>query len=353
MNNTQKQLNYKHIITKAWEEFDDRHAVQRVIDASPKVSTNNVFKVIFNGREPVFAKLSDYGKYDDFREEHIIINNLSNNLEAPYENFLAHPLVKRNEVFIYRYSSDDRNAWVVFYNPIRMKSKLPRRLDERLIYTIGQEAARFHRACSNVSNQLPTSSKNIATDIRNLIHRIDEGKFERPTDERNLIRDHAEIFLEEITKLNYFTDVEKIPVFVDWNIGNFSVRGDGTFYSRWDYDWFRVTSRVLDFYFFSRVVSSIGDRTEFSYVVDTLNEDRFLLFLKTYHSIFPLTEREVRLIKEAYRFFILNYVVKDGYLFFLPKYADKFRVEAYKNYLPSIDTNYNVDVILKALKIKQ
>ena len=79
--------------------------------------------------------------------------------------------------------------------------------------------------------------------------------------------------------------------------------------------------------------------------------ERFLLFLKEYHRIYPLNETEVRLIKEAYRFFILNYVIKDGNHFFLPSFAKKLQAEAYSLYLPTIETNYNVDKILKALKL--
>ena len=107
----------------------------------------------------------------------------------------------------------------------------------------------------------------------------------------------------------------------------------------------------MDFYFFSRVCSDVGDRTVFSYLVDTLMEDRFMMFLKEYHRIFPLTEPEVRLIIEAYRFFILNYVIKDGPYFFRKTYSNKLAKEAYDIYLPAIETNYDVDKILRALKI--
>jgi len=345
----QNKLDYCKVIQMAWEEFDDRHEIKRIFDVSAQVSTNHVYQVEFHDRQSVFAKLSDYGKYDHFREDHIIINNLANNLEAPYDYFLAHSLVKKNEVFIYRYHRADKKAWVAFYNPIRIRNKLPRRLDDKLIKTMGRELAKFHRCCSNVSNQLPHASKNIATDIRNLLQSIEKGKFKASEKEQNIIQQHSDIFLEELGRLNYFTRIETIPTFVDWNIGNFSVRNNGKFYSRWDYDWFRVSSRVLDFYFFSRVVSDVGDRTVFSYLIDTLNEDRFLLFLKEYHRVYPLTETEVLLIKEAYRFFILNYVVKDGNHFFLPSFAKKLQEEAYTLYLPTIEKNYNVDKILKAL----
>lgn len=347
----QKQLNHKLIIKQAWEEFDDRHEVKNIFDVSANVSTNHVYKVSFYEREPVFAKISEYGKFEHFKEDHVIINNMANNLESPYDNFLARSLTKRNELFIYRYYENGKSAWVVFYNPIKIKNKTPRRLEEKHIRKLGRELARFHKACSNISNQLPIASKNVVTDMHKLTKMMDTGKFCASQPEKDLIRKQCEIFLTATDKYNYSTEIETIPVFVDWNIGNFSVHGNGSFYSRWDYDWFRESTRVMDFYFFSRVVSDVGDRTVFSYLIDTLMEDRFIMFLKEYHKIFPLTEPEVKLIKETYRFFILNYVIKDGTYFFLPSYARKLQKEAYDLYIPAIETNYDEEKILKALKI--
>ena len=80
-------------------------------------------------------------------------------------------------------------------------------------------------------------------------------------------------------------------------------------------------------------------------------EERFLLFLKSYHQIYPLMEKEIRFLKEAYRFFILNYVVKDGRHFFHEIFASKLQKEAFDIYLPSIDKQFNADIILKALNI--
>ncbi|MDD4192181.1 MAG: hypothetical protein PHI28_12675 [Mangrovibacterium sp.] len=343
-------IDYFQIIRQAWEEFDGRHQIRGIYDVSAHVSTNQVYKVSFYNRKPVFAKLSDYGRFEDFREDHIIINNLANNLEEPYENFLARSLVKRNELFIYRYDQKNSAAWVVFYNPLKVRCRLPRRLEEKQIKKMGRELARFHLACSNVARQLPVSSKNLVTDIDQLINTIQKNT-ETTRGQKKLILVQCEVFLTNIGSINYLTDLESIPVFVDWNIGNFSVTPDGKFYSRWDYDWFREANRVIDFYFFSRVVSDIGDRTVFSYLIDPLMEDRFMLFLKEYHRIYPLTEPEVRLIREAYRFFILNYVIKDGAYFFREAYARKLQKEAYEAYLPAIETNYHVEKLLKALKL--
>ncbi|KOH46376.1 aminoglycoside phosphotransferase/kinase family protein [Sunxiuqinia dokdonensis] len=344
-------LDYFQIIRRAWAEFDDRHEIKGIYDVSAHVSTNQVYKISFYDRQPVFAKLSEYGNFEHFKEDHVIINNLANNLEAPYENFLARSLVKRNDLFIYRYYEQNSTAWVVFYNPIKIKHKMPRRLEDKHIRKLGRELARFHKACTNVANQLPNASKTVVTDIHRLLRNIDTGKFCGTQEQRDLVKQQCESFLIQADRVNYSTQIETIPVFVDWNIGNFSVRGDGKFYSRWDYDWFRESTRVMDFYFFSRVVSDVGDRTVFSYGIDTLMEDRFIMFLKEYHRIFPLNEAEVRLIREAYRFFILNYVIKDGTHFFLPSYARKLQKEAYDLYIPAIDTNYQVDKLLKALKI--
>jgi hypothetical protein len=56
-------------------------------------------------------------------------------------------------------------------------------------------------------------------------------------------------------------------------------------------------------------------------------------------------------LKEAYRFFILNYVIKDGRFFFHDLFAIKLQKEAYEIYLPSIEKEFNADIILKALNI--
>lgn len=346
-----QKIEHIEIIKHAWSEFDDRHEIKGIYDVSAHVSTNQVYKISFYKREPVFAKLSDYGKFDDFREDHIIINNLANNLERPYENFLAQSLVKKNELFIYRYHQERESAWVIFYNPIRILHKLPRRLNEKQIRKLGRELARFHIACTNVSNQLPIPSKTVVTDIHHLQKSIEKGKIKMCESHKSMIQRHCDYFLFNADKVNYATEFESIPVFVDWNIGNFSITADGKLYSRWDYDWFRMSSRVMDFYFFSRVVSDGGDRTVFSYLVDTLMEDRFMVFLKEYHRIYPLTEPEIQFIKDAYRFFILNYVIKDGPHFFRQSYSNKLIKEAYDTYFPALDANYRVEKILKALKI--
>ena len=338
------------IVKNAWLKYDQSRTIKSVRDISANVSTNHVYRIDFKGHQPVIAKLSYFGLYENFVEDHTIINGLANNLPSPYENLLSRSLMKGNGLYIYRHQDSILDAWVVFYRPIEIKHKLPRRLDENHIIGLGEQFAHFHRACYSIRNTLPTASKTQQTDIDHLLEIIETelGQFEH-RGHQDTIKEHCQLFLENSATLK--TDsFPRIPIFLDWNIGNFSITKDLKLFSRWDYDWFRMSSRIMDFYFFSRVVSNVGDRTVFSYNISTLWEERFILFLKTYHSVYPLTENEIRFIPEAYRFFILNYVIKDGRYFFHEIFATKLQMETYESYLPSVAA-FPVDKILKALKI--
>ncbi|MBU1820482.1 MAG: hypothetical protein KKG00_03070 [Bacteroidetes bacterium] len=343
-------VNYPAIIEEAWAGFDASKKIVSIEDISAKVSTNHVFRIQLDNDDQVIAKLSYFGKYEHFREDHRIIHALSNNLLFPFENVLTKSLVKNNQVYTYRYQKGLVDTWVVFYNPIRTKEKLPRRLNEEQIKLLAVQAAKFHKACFRTNSVLPKSSKKLRTDIQELLDILDTetGEFEHRL-HVEFLKEQCAIFLKNTQKLNVI-QFDLLPVFVDWNIGNFSVNENFQLYSRWDYDWFRVSTRIMDFYFFSRVVSDIGDRTVFSYVIGPLMEDRFMLFLEEYHKVYPLTENEIRFIPEAYRFFILNYVIKYGRYFFHRTFAIKLQKEAYEIYFPSIET-FDAAKILRILGI--
>jgi hypothetical protein len=345
-------INYPEIVREAWNGYDPSRTILTIEDISPMVSTNRVYKIAFTDEGFIIAKLSTFGKYEHFKEDHRIIHSLSNNLLYPFENLLAKSLLKNNRVYTYRYRKGKKDAWVVFYNPSRVMQSMPRRLQEGHIRNFGRQIGKFHLACSRIRNVLPKSSKTLRTDINTLLEEIEnnEKKFGgKPQAE--LIKYHCEQFLKNRIKCNAGS-FETIPVFIDWNIGNFSVVDNFELFSRWDYDWFRMSSRMLDFYFFSRVVSDAGDRTVFSYLIGPMMEDRFLLFLSEYHKINPFIADEIRFLREVYRFFILNYVVKNGNYFFSEHYAKKLQAEALNIYLPSVDRDFDPDMIIDHLKIR-
>lgn len=80
-------------------------------------------------------------------------------------------------------------------------------------------------------------------------------------------------------------------------------------------------------------------------------EDRFLIFLKKYHEVFPLTRPEVLFIKEAYRFFLLNYVVREGNYFFRPDFAKQLQADVFNEHLKTMDDIFDVDRLLHALDL--
>jgi Ser/Thr protein kinase RdoA (MazF antagonist) len=346
-------MDYSFIIRKAWEGYDASKTIRDIEEISAMVSTNHVYRITFDDDDIIIAKLSYFGKFEHFKEDHRIIQTLAINLLYPFENFLARSLQKNNRVYIYHHKQGkSQDAWVVFYNPTRILERLPRRLEDKHIKKLGQQVGRFHKACSRVKNVLPKSSKTLRTDISVLMQQLEADPKQFGSGmQADFLKYHCETFLKNRSKYN-MSSFEIIPVFIDWNIGNFSVTPDLDLYSRWDYDWFRMSYRLLDFYFFSRVVSDVGDRTVFSYVINTMMEDRFILFLKEYHKVNPLTADEIRFLKEAYRFFILNYVVKDGKHFFNEQYAKKLQAEAFDVYLPSVDRDFDAEKIIEALKLK-
>lgn len=341
---------FKEIIEEAWQNYDASRSILKCEDISARVSTNHVYLMELEGGEKVIGKLSYFGSHENFVEDHTLINALALNLPAPYEYFVSHSLTKKSQVFTYRYQDSILDAWVVFYKPIKVDQLLPKKLSIKQIQRLGGEVAKFHKTCTSIANVLPDWSKTVRSDLDHLLEILEteEGGYTHRGFEDE-IRDQVATFLDAMDHLKG-DDMKAIPVFVDWNIGNFSVTKKGEFYSRWDYDWFRMSSRVMDFYFFSRVCSTAGDKTFFSYLVDPLMEDRFMEFLKSYHEVFPLTRNEILYMKEAYRFFILNYVIKDGRYFFHEIYASKLQREAYDLYFPQID-KFDAEKILSILGI--
>tara|TARA_Y200000002_G_scaffold381764_1_gene396716 strand:- start:1429 stop:2469 length:1041 start_codon:yes stop_codon:yes gene_type:complete len=342
-------IDFNAIVRSAWHDYDSSRELLHIEDISAKVSTNHVYRMILSDKTSIVAKLSYFGRYEHFVEDHSIINSLSNNLPNPFEDVLSRSLMKGNGLFVYRHKQESADVWVVFYRPIKTRHKLPKRLDEEQIVKFGNQMGQFHAACEKVRHTLPSSAKTLMVDIDDLLVHLDtdEAHFEHFM-YWDLIHEHAEIFKHNFHNLNAGSLV-RIPVFVDWNIGNFSVTKGLRLYSRWDYDWFRVSSRVLDFYFFARVVSDIGDRTMFTYNVDILMHERFKLFLRSYHRVNPLNEREILFLKEAYRFFLLTYVVKYGRFFFHELFANTLQKETFETHLPSLDDRFDPSSLLDIL----
>lgn len=322
------QIDFEKVVKDAWQAYDASRPIRSIKDISARVSTNHVYRIKFEDGTSIIGKLSYFGTYEHFVQDHTIINALSNNLPAPFHDCLARSLFKGDKLYVYKTEEESVPMWVVFYRPIVVKHKLPARLQEEHIEKLGIEFAKFHRACTIVRNTLPSSSKSMKSDVIELLNYLEteEGEFEYGA-MIHMIREHCQAFLNFYESSSH-QHIPIIPVFVDWNIGNFSITGRKRLYSRWDYDWFRMSTRMIDFYFFARIVSDVGDQTTFTYNIGVLKEERFLRFLSYYHEVYPLTKEEIMFLPEMYRFFLLNYVLKYGRYFFHAIYSNQLKLEA-------------------------
>jgi hypothetical protein len=363
----------------------DERSVTQFVDVSARVSNNRVFRLTLSDDTHLFIKASNYGSYFLFIEDNDRVMRLAAGLQnTRFSEFLATPITRTNRPCTYY----DGEVWAIAYHEVEKRYALPRILSEGQIANLAQEIASFHGATetARVGMAIPPTSTSIKSDAVNLLDRVSTRGTARSlhltAQHRDIVRKHTEEFLFALDDLGY-DDWPKLPVLIDWNSGNFSVSIDSddhdddddeddsenhsgsgkekdsgtlsiddtrhfSLYSRWDYDWFRTENAMLDFYFLSRVASATGDRTRFTYGAHTLTEDRFLRFLAAYHQQRPLTERDVRFLPEAYRFFILHYVIAEGDHFFRADLWHQFQREAVDHYLPSL-ANLDLSPLLRII----
>ncbi|HKO92737.1 MAG TPA: hypothetical protein VJU61_16395 [Polyangiaceae bacterium] len=328
------------LVLAAWQAYDSQRQIVAAEEISANVSTNRVYRLVLSDKKEFVAKVSSYGSFVHFRQDHQRIQQWSQLLSSGgFRNFLARVAERDGKAFVYKQG----NRWVAFYHKAGFYDFLPKLLSDTDVTALGRNLASFHQASLRVTTDLHPTWKTVGSDIANFYDQLDNGEWRQERGIRNaeeaLIRRHCDTFLANVEACGYH-GWAKLPILVDWNTGNFSVGFDTSgfkFYSRWDYDWFRIDSRMFDFYFASRVVRESGDQTVFSYTTGPLFEPRFIEFLKAYHSVFPLTEAEILFLEEAYRFFILNYVVGSGEHFFRPAIWQRLMRESLDTYLPSLD----------------
>ena len=67
-------IDFTEIVKEAWLAYDHTRDIIRIEDISAKVSTNHVYRVTFTDGSFIIAKLSYFGKYEHFVEDHSIID---------------------------------------------------------------------------------------------------------------------------------------------------------------------------------------------------------------------------------------------------------------------------------------
>lgn len=343
------RLDHRAAVHAAWAEYGDPRHLVGLDEVSANVSTNRVYRLHLDDGSTLVSKVSSYGSYFLFVEDHERLRLCASLLDTTrFAGMLADVWTTRQDHLrpgerAHIFTWYDRTMWAVFYDDVPRGEALPRVLTEDMIRNLGREMAEFHLACADLAPQIPGGSKTIKSDAIHLLDLLESPfaprNFDLPPEAIGLLWRHTHEFLERLVELGY-DEWTKMPVLIDWNLGNFSVKPvDGGFrlFSRWDYDWFRIEPRMLDFYFLSRVSSSTGDRTRFTYGAHTLVEPSFLAFIDSYTDVYPMSREELEFLPEVYRFFILNYVVREGARFFRSDLCAQFRRDAVRSYLPAFE----------------
>lgn len=332
---------HRSALEAAWNGYGDPREIESVDEVSADVSTNRVYRLHLEDGSTIISKVSSYGSYFLFYEDHDRLARCARLLRPTrFGGMLAEILTTDGHLYTWY----DQHMWAVFYTDVPRRDALPSVLGVDQIRNLGREMAEFHLACTDIAPALPAGSKTIKSDAIHLLELLESPfaprNFDLAPESIGILWRHTHQFLERLITVGY-DEWTKIPVLIDWNLGNFSVdtRSDGSFrlYSRWDYDWFRIEPRLLDFYFLSRVSSATGDRTQFTYGPHTLVEPTFLEFLDAYCDVSPLSDDELSFLPEVYRFFILNYVIREGARFFRPDLCAMFRRDAVTTYLPALE----------------
>jgi len=335
-------IDAERIVRLAWTDYGDNRSIVEIVEVSAHVSTNHVFRLHLDDGSHVVGKVSSYGSYFLFAEDHDrlfkLVQSLSN---SRWSGFLAQVLPRDGRAYTWY----DGSCWAAFYNDVERGTQLPRIITTDDIVFLAREIAGLHKACANAALDLPPTSNSVKGDAIHLLEQLSSEFAPRNFDLResdiSYLRTSTHNFLTNLENI-HFDEWTKIPILVDWNLGNFSITQDANLvkrlFTRWDYDWFRIDTRMLDFYFLSRAASHTGDKTHFSYSPHTLVEPRFVTFLQAYHSVYPLSRTEIEFLPSAYQFFILNYVIREGAKFFRADLSTRFRKDAVRQYLPMLES---------------
>ena len=335
-------IDAERIVRLAWTDYRDSRSIVEIVEVSAHVSTNHVFRLLLDDGSHVVGKVSSYGSYFLFAEDHDrlfkLVQSLSN---SRWSGFLAQVLPRDGRAYTWY----DGSCWAAFYNDVERGTQLPRIISTEDIVFLAREIAGLHKACADAALNLPPTSNSVKGDAIHLLEQLSSEFAPRNFDLResdiSYLRTSTHNFLTNLENI-HFDEWTKIPILVDWNLGNFSITQDANLvkrlFTRWDYDWFRIDTRMLDFYFLSRAASHTGDKTHFSYSPHTLVEPRFVTFLQAYHSVYPLSRAEIEFLPSAYQFFILNYVIREGAKFFRADLSTRFRKDAVRLYLPMLES---------------
>ena len=145
MSNAESLPNAHQNVLDAWSSFGDLRSITNFVETSAHVSTNRVFRITLSDGSKLIAKVSSYGSYFQFAEDHDRLARCSSQLRGGrWSGFLADVLTKNGRPYTWY----DVSCWAVFYTDVQVNAGLPRILDDRDVVSLAREMAEFHLACT-------------------------------------------------------------------------------------------------------------------------------------------------------------------------------------------------------------
>ncbi|MEY3397153.1 MAG: hypothetical protein RLZZ534_1115 [Actinomycetota bacterium] len=130
-------------VRDAWADFGDLRLIEKLTEVSAHVSTNRVFRLTMSDNSNLIAKVSSYGSYFQFAEDHDRLARCSAHLKGGrWSGFLAEVLSKNGRPYTWY----DESCWAVFYTDVQRQDSLPRILTDQDVISLAQEIAEFHLA---------------------------------------------------------------------------------------------------------------------------------------------------------------------------------------------------------------
>ena len=159
-------IDAEHIVRLAWADYGDERVIVEIVEVSAHVSTNHVFRLYLDDGSHVVGKVSSYGSYFLFAEDHDRLFKLVQSLQhSRWAGFLAQVLPRDGRAFTWY----DGACWAAFYNDVERGTQLPRIITHDDIIFLAQEIASFHKSCAEASVHLPPTSNSVKGDAIHLL----------------------------------------------------------------------------------------------------------------------------------------------------------------------------------------
>src|SRR4029079_8163746 len=190
---------HRGAVDAAWAAYGDGRTIAEVEEVSANVSTNRVYRLHLDDSSTLITKVSSYGSYFLFVEDHDRLSRCAHLLhDTRFGGMLAGVWHRDGRIFTWY----ERNMWAVCCDDVPRREALPRILQPDQVANLGREMAEFHLACTDIARQIPAGSQTVKSDAIRLLDLLESPfaprNFELPPEQIGVLWRHTHKFLERL-----------------------------------------------------------------------------------------------------------------------------------------------------------